>query len=1122
MEKYKKHLISFLLSSGLLISTVAEAGNCEPWVAMAISVQGNADLRVVKDEKPTWQSINLGDTFCTKDVLRVRENSRVALLLNNDTVVRLDQNTTITFSSLSPDKDSTLDLKEGIAHFISRVKQAFKVITPFVNAAIEGTEFVVKVEPEQAEVTVFEGIVRAENDKGQLRLTQGQTAVALKDQAPVLKTLVKPRDAAQWALYYPTVLRESDINPKLPDEVRDKLAQSMMLNARGKATDSLNVVDGLPNDLADASVYAYRASLRLAVGRIDKAKQDIEQALSIKADDSNALALKSIVAIVQNQHKEALALAKQAVESDDSNVSAYLALSYAYQSVFDLDAARQAIREAPESAMTSSRRAELALMQGDFNRGLEHANEAISRNPDSSHTRAMLGFTHLIRVDTDKARKAFEQAIELEQTNPLAHLGLGLALIRDGELQQGRREIEYAASLDPNNSLIRSYLGKAYYEEGRNKVAADQFDMAKALDPNDPTPWFYDAIRKETLNDAVGALTDLENSIDRNDNRIVYRSRLMLDQDNASRGANVGKVYSKLGFEQPAIQEAAKSLTNDPLNHAAHRFMADMYLSLPRHEIATTSEVLQAQLMQPINTTPANQRLSYGNLGTVAESGALNLGYNEYSSLFEHNRNNINLSNLTGGNETKYYDINYFGVYDNISISASIFDYQSDGYRINNDQDQRLNNAFIQYALTPNLTFHFEFSERESRTGDIIQRFGENNFDPNLREEFDAISERVGFRYKASPQHNVLFSHLESERDFLQTTNDGFFFDEFQSGAEGSSSELQYIFSSTNYDVIMGAGHSSQDANSSFYTDFGMGPLAVFDDKFDIRHKNIYIHTPIRFSKSHILIIGFSYDSIEKLTIDKDETNPKIGYIYNGRDDLTLRVAAFETLKRPIISDQTLEPTQIAGFNQFFDEVDGTKSTRYGLGIDKKINQSIYFGLELTKRDLDFDLFNTNNTYRVEETLHRGYLSWLVNSYLSLNADFIYEDSDSEFILGFGDPKEPLLYTTKSSPISIKFFNNTGSFASITATYVEQDVSFENGVTMQLDESSDTFTIVDLILGTEVTDYPSLNNLQIVFGIKNIFDEDFNFHNTNTYTAAPRPLSYYPERYSFAKLLFSF
>ena len=162
----------------------------------------------------------------------------------------------------------------------------------------------------------------------------------------------------------------------------------------------------------------------------------------------------------------------------------------------------------------------------------------------------MLGFAYLTRVDTKEAKDAFEKAIEFDQADYLPRLGLGLAKIREGDLQEGRREIEIAASLDPNNSLVRSYLGKAYYEEKRIPLDEREYAIAKELDPKDPTPWFYDAIAKQTTNRPVEALQDMQKAIELNDNRAVYRSRLLLDSDLAARSASLGRIYSDLGFQQ--------------------------------------------------------------------------------------------------------------------------------------------------------------------------------------------------------------------------------------------------------------------------------------------------------------------------------------------------------------------------------------------------------------------------------------------------------------------------------------------------------------------------------------------------------------------------------------------
>src|SRR5207244_4265820 len=150
------------------------------------------------------------------------------------------------------------------------------------------------------------------------------------------------------------------------------------------------------------------------------------------------------------------------------------------------------------------------------------------------------GFAYLLRVNTTESKNAFARAIELDQADSLSRLGLGLARIREGDLAEGRREIEVAGSLDPNNSIIRSYLGKAYYEEKRTGLDEKEYSIAKELDPKDPTPWFYDAIQKQTTNRPVEALHDIQKAIELNDNRAVYRSRLLLDSDLAARSASLG------------------------------------------------------------------------------------------------------------------------------------------------------------------------------------------------------------------------------------------------------------------------------------------------------------------------------------------------------------------------------------------------------------------------------------------------------------------------------------------------------------------------------------------------------------------------------------------------------
>ena len=80
---------------------------------------------------------------------------------------------------------------------------------------------------------MFEGGVLASNDAGEVTLASGQSAIAKKGQAPVLTTVVRPRDAVQWALYYPPVvycrlekpaMAEDLERPGLPGQPRGSFA----------------------------------------------------------------------------------------------------------------------------------------------------------------------------------------------------------------------------------------------------------------------------------------------------------------------------------------------------------------------------------------------------------------------------------------------------------------------------------------------------------------------------------------------------------------------------------------------------------------------------------------------------------------------------------------------------------------------------------------------------------------------------------------------------------------------------------------------------------------------------------------------------------------------------------
>jgi tetratricopeptide (TPR) repeat protein len=547
-----------LLAAGLaapIPKTSHAAEVCAPVLARVVSLQGTVAFR--SSETEPWTDAALNDLLCADYWIRVGPSSRAALALPNDSVLRLDQQTTVRLRAQAEETRSLLELLLGTLYLFSHRPRALEIETPFVNAATEGTEFLVSVGADRTQIIVFEGLIRAQNPDGELLLASGDAAVAPAGEAPRAQVVARPRDAVAWTLYYPpilTALAERDPAPRgLPPGLQAAVDGVAANDYQG----AVEALDAVPDAARDARYWTYRAGVLLNVGRVDEAAAAIQRALALDPNAGEALAQRAIIHVVQNRKAEALADARRAVELSPDSGAARIALSYALQANFQLEEARAVLREAvgraPEDALAWARLAELEQMFGELGPARDAAERAVTLAPELARTQMVLGFAALTRIDIDQAKASFERAIALDSANPLPRLGLGLAIIRSGDLNAGGREIEIAAALDPDDSLIRSYLGKTYFEEKRGPLDAEQFAIAKELDPNDPTPWFYDAIRLQTVNRPIDALHNIQRSIELNDNRAVYRSRLLLDQDIASRSARLGRIYNDLGFQQLAL-----------------------------------------------------------------------------------------------------------------------------------------------------------------------------------------------------------------------------------------------------------------------------------------------------------------------------------------------------------------------------------------------------------------------------------------------------------------------------------------------------------------------------------------------------------------------------------------
>jgi hypothetical protein len=86
------------------------------WVGRAVSVQGTVEAQRVGDTQ--WQPVRLNDTFRAGDQIRVRDRSRADVAMLDQSVLRLNANTTITVQPVKEERTGVVDLIRGAVHFL--------------------------------------------------------------------------------------------------------------------------------------------------------------------------------------------------------------------------------------------------------------------------------------------------------------------------------------------------------------------------------------------------------------------------------------------------------------------------------------------------------------------------------------------------------------------------------------------------------------------------------------------------------------------------------------------------------------------------------------------------------------------------------------------------------------------------------------------------------------------------------------------------------------------------------------------------------------------------------------------------------------------------------------------
>src|SRR5208282_5036295 len=201
----------------------------------------------------------------------------------------------------------------------------------------------------------------------------------------------------------------------------------------------------------------------------------------------------------------------------------------------------------------------------------------------------------------------------------------------------------------------------------------------------------YLALLRQEENRVNEAIGGLEQSEALNDNRAVYRSRQLLDEDAAVRGANLAGIYQDAGMEEVSVSEATRAVNADYGNYSAHWFLANSYNQLRdpnqvnlRYETPWETEYLLANLLSPVSA------------GTLSQA----VSQQEYGKLFERDGSGVASSTeyLSRGAWTQ--SASEYGTYGDSSYAVDTLYRFDPGQRPNNDTSQLTAAAEVKEAVT--------------------------------------------------------------------------------------------------------------------------------------------------------------------------------------------------------------------------------------------------------------------------------------------------------------------------------------------------------------------------------------------------------------------------------------
>lgn len=605
-----KTLLAAALAAALSPGSALPANDAE-----VVSLVGRGEAR--RDTAQDWRAAVIRERLEGGSFVRTGDFSQMALLLHDQTQLRLNQNSMVQLRQIGADATpTTLELKVGRVWAqakrrtpgSSEAAPAVTVHTPNAVAAIRGTDWDLAVDEDgSATLTVLSGEVEFFNDLGSVRVLPNEQATVRPGQAPVKRLLTDARERVQWVTAWRPAPR------RWAGDRATTLAAGIEAIESGRYGDALVRLAGRP----EPEAAMLRADVELSLGQVAQAIETLRP----HAAHPRAAALLARAWIIADRADEA---AKSLAATDVPDVEHDLAKGELARFEGEASMARaafeQAIARAPEAAEAWSGLGRVDADREDIGPARHALGRAMELDPGASHHPAELATLETMANALPRAQALFEATLEAQPDDYVALTGLGILQLKRGDAEAALESFLKAGVIEPRYARAAMWQGVAYYQLGNRLRAEEMLRRAAELDAKDPLPHMMLSLIASDQLDFGGAVLDAQAAAE----RMPYLKSLNQLLNNQKGNANVGSALAQFGLEEWAHAYAYDAYT--PYWAGSHLFLADRYSG----NFLKNSELFKGFLTDP-SVFGASNRYStlVATPGHHASFGAnaLDLGY---------------------------------------------------------------------------------------------------------------------------------------------------------------------------------------------------------------------------------------------------------------------------------------------------------------------------------------------------------------------------------------------------------------------------------------------------------------------------------------------------------------